>query len=94
MKRILEFLENALKWLILAAVLAWVADWAIFRVEMARGRAFDTVQVEQYLGTPLKGNKTEYDYEGTAAMNCARALFPRAGAPACWWLRRHTSRWD
>lgn len=94
MKQILRFLEQLAKILLVAAVLLWVADWAVFRVESARGRGFDTVEVQQFLGTALKGNKTEYDYEGTAEVNCARSLFPHGGAPACWWLRRHTTRWE
>src|SRR5579875_2419377 len=94
MRKLLRVLEDGLKWLMVAAVVLWVGDWAVFRVETARGRGYDSVQVEQYLGTPLKGNKTEYDYEGTAAVNCARAIFPHGGAPSCWWLRRHTTEWQ
>jgi hypothetical protein len=94
MKRILEILEQTAKVMVVATVLLWVADWAVFRVRAARGTAFDSVQVEEYLSTALKGNKQEYDYMGTAQVSCARAVFPHAGAPACWWLRRHTTQWE
>ena len=60
----------------------------------ARGTAFDSVQVEEFLTTALKGNKQEYDYMGTAQVTCARALFPHGGAPACWWVRRHRTEWE
>ena len=82
------------KGLLLAALLLYGGDWALFRVRVARGTAYDTVQVEEFLSTPLKGAKTEYGYMGTANVSCARALFPHAGAPACWWLRRHTNQWE
>jgi hypothetical protein len=94
MKRILEILEQTAKVMVVAAVLLWVTDWAVFRVRAARGTAFDSVQVEEYLSTALKGNKQEYDYMGTAQVSCARAVFPHADAPACWWLRRHTAQWE
>ncbi len=76
----------------MSAVVLWVSDWAVFRVRAARGTGFDTVQVEEYLTTALKGNKQEYDYMGSAPVTCARALFPHGGDPACWWLRRHTTQ--
>ena len=94
MKRILAFLEQAVKILLIAAVVVWLADWALFRVKLTRAKAFDTVVVEQFLGTALKGNKTEYDYVGKAPVNCARSLFPHGGASPCWWLRRHTTQWE
>ncbi|HUB17252.1 MAG TPA: hypothetical protein VL990_01375 [Acidobacteriaceae bacterium] len=94
MKRFLRFLEGTAKVVVVAAVVVWLADWAVFRVRVARGTAFDAVQVEEFLSTALKGNKQEYDYMGTADVTCARALFPHGGAPACWWLRRHTTQWE
>jgi hypothetical protein len=94
MKRFLNILEAAAKILLVTAVVAWVADWAVFRTRAARGTAFDTVQVEEYLTTALKGNKQEYDYLGTAQVACARALFPHGAAPACWWVRRHRAEWE
>ena len=94
MKRILYILEQTAKFLLVTAIVMWVSDWAMFRVRLARGTAFDSVQVEQYLSTALKGNKQEYDYMGTVQMNCARAIFPHGGSPACWWLRRHTTQWE
>ena len=94
MKRILEILEQVAKAVLVTAVLLWVCDWAVYRIRAARGTAFDSVQVEEYLSTALKGNKQEYDYMGAAEMSCARAIFPHGGAPACWWLRRHTTQWE
>lgn len=94
MERFLEILGQVAKIILLAAVLLWVSDWAVFRIRAARGTGFDSVQVQEYLSTALKGDKQEFDYLGTAQVSCARALFPHGGAPACWWLRRHTTQWQ
>ena len=90
----LKLLERGVQGLLVTAVLLWCGDWALFRVRAARGTAYDTVTVKEFLSTPLKGKKTEFDYVGTEPENCARALFPHGGAPACWWLRRHTTQWE
>jgi len=94
MKRILVILEEALKVIVVAAILLWLCDWAVFRMRISHGRGFETIQVQEYLSTALKGNKQEYDYMGTEQVSCARALFPHAGVQPCWWVRRHTSRWE
>jgi hypothetical protein len=94
MKRVLEILEQTAKVALVVAILTWVSDWGGFHIRVARGTAFDSVQVEEFLSTALKGNKQEYDYMGTAQVTCARSLFPHGGAPACWWLRRHTTQWE
>lgn len=94
MKRFLEILEHTAMVVVVVAILTWLSDWTVFRVRAARGSAFDSVQVEEFLSTALKGNKQEYDYMGTAQVTCARSLFPHGGAPACWWLRRHTTQWE
>jgi hypothetical protein len=74
--------------------LLYVGDWAVLRVRVSHGTAYDVVQVNQFLATPLKGNKVEYDLMGTVPMTCSRSIFPQKGNPACWWLRRHTSQWE
>ncbi|MGC2619781.1 MAG: hypothetical protein WA414_12125 [Acidobacteriaceae bacterium] len=94
MKSILRFLEVAGLGLVIAAVLLWVGDWAVFAVRSSHGNGYDTVEVQQYLSTSLKGNKQEFDYLGTATVTCARAVFPRGGAPPCWWQRRHLQEWE
>ncbi len=92
---------KSLRWLgLLAQVLAvvilllWLGDWIVFRIHDGHGDAFETIQVQQYLDTPLKGSKEEYDYLGTEAVNCVRAIFPHSGDEPCWWLRRHTTQWE
>ncbi len=79
---------------LIAAMLLWVVDWAVFVVRAAHGNGYDQVQVQEFLSTALKGNKTEFDYLGTAQVSCARSLLPHAGASPCWWVRRHTTVWE
>ena len=74
--------------------LLYVGDWVVLRVRVSRGTAYGVVQVNQFLATPLKGNKVEYDLMGTVPTTCSRSIFPQQGNPACWWLERHTSQWE
>jgi len=90
MKRILWL---SLRLLLAAIVVLYLADWAVLRVRMAHGTGYGTVQVDEYLSTPLKGNKDEYDFMGTQSQPCSHSIFPHGGAP-CWWLARHTSHWE
>ena len=90
MKRALWLIIRAL---IAALIVLYLADWAILRIRITRGTAYGTVQVDQYLSTPLKGNKAEYDYLGPASVTCSHSIFPH-GASACWWVERHKSQWE
>jgi hypothetical protein len=74
--------------------LLYAGDWLVLRVKVSHGTAYGVVQVNQFLATPLKGNKVEYDLMGTAPVTCSRSIFPQQGDPACWWLRRHPSQWE
>ena len=59
----------------------------------AMPRPSSSVQVEQFLRTPLKGQKEEFDYMGTVAQPCVRSLFPHSSEAPCWWLERHKIQW-
>jgi hypothetical protein len=74
--------------------LLYVGDWAVLRVRVSHGTAYGVVQVHQFLATPLKGNKVEYDLMGTVPTTCSHSLFPQQGHPACWWLEQHTAQWE
>ncbi len=78
--------------LLLAALYA--GDWLALRVRLAHGTAYGQVKVNQFLASPLKGNKVEYDWTGTVERQCTRSIFPQNGNPACWWLERHTTEWQ
>jgi uncharacterized membrane protein len=80
---------------VLAAILViYAADWYLLHYRIGKGTAFQTIPVEQYLQTPLKGNKAEYDYMGTQPETCSRSLFPQSGDPPCWWLSKHRQHWQ
>ncbi len=85
---------RGLQLLCVALVVVYIADWITLRVRTTHGTAFQTIQVHQFLATPLKGQKEEFDYDGDAAITCSRSLFPQAGNPPCWWLARHTTQWE
>ena len=75
--------------LIFASALVYFGDWAVWRTWVARGGGMGKATVSVFVVAPLKGNKEEYYFEGTATVDCSRSLFPQAGSGACWWLARH-----
>jgi hypothetical protein len=75
--------------LLVALVVTYVGDFAIYKL---RGSPSSTVTVNRYQTVPLKGNKIEYDYLGTADMVCSESLFPQAGRSPCWHLRRNPNQ--
>jgi hypothetical protein len=75
--------------LLVSAVSLYLGDWAVWRVRAAMGGGMGTAQVSRFVVAPLKGNKEEYYFDGTAMVDCSRSLFPQAGSGACWWVKRH-----
>ncbi len=69
---------RALVVLVVLLGLLYVGDWAVLRVRISHGTAYRVVTVNQFLATPLKGNKVEYDLMGTAPETCSRSIFPQA----------------
>lgn len=94
----MRILGEAAKYLLIIFAILYALDWSVFEVRRTRGSGMGTVLVDQYLSTPLKGNKAEYDYLGTANQACARTLFPQYAAPnwnpPCWWLESHKTSWQ
>jgi hypothetical protein len=70
---------------------AYAIDFAVYKL---RGSPHSTVTVSQFMSIPLKGQKTEYDFLGTADVSCAVALFPHGGQDPCWHLRRNANQWE
>jgi hypothetical protein len=89
MKRLLI---RGLQGLLAVLLVLYLGDWALLRVSSG-GQASSSVQVEQFLRTPLKGQKEEFDYMGTVAQPCVPSLFPHSSAAPCWWLRWHKIQW-
>jgi hypothetical protein len=61
-----KLLARALKYILIGAVVLYFADWAALGIKLARHTGMGSVNVSQYLATPLKGQKEEYDYLGAA----------------------------
>jgi hypothetical protein len=89
-----QIAKIALLSLLAASLLVYVIDEIVLQVRIKHGTAYRVVQVNQFLTTPLKGQKEEYDLMGTVPVTCARSLFPQPNAPACWWLERHANQWQ
>jgi hypothetical protein len=80
---------------LLVAVLAlYLGDAAVFALRIRRGTAYRVIDVNQFLATPLKGQKEEFDVVGSLQVTCARTIFPQPGVSACWWLERHKAQWQ
>jgi hypothetical protein len=86
------------KYLVLSLALLYALDWGAFEVRQVRGSGMSSIAVDQYLATPLKGSKAEYDYLGTANQRCSRTMFPQyaesAWNPPCWWVSEHKEQWQ
>jgi hypothetical protein len=89
MKRLLG---RMIQGLLAVLVVLYLGDWALLEVR-AGGQPSSSVQVEQFLRTPLKGQKEEFDYMGTVAQPCVPSLFPHSSAAPCWWLKWHKIQW-
>jgi hypothetical protein len=87
MKRLFVF---GLQVLLIALLLIYLGDWAVLSL---RKDGSSSVQVDQFLRTPLKGQKEEFDYMGTVAQSCVASLFPHQSETPCWWLKRHKTQW-
>jgi hypothetical protein len=86
------------RWLmrvLLAVAIVSLAAYAIdFAVYKLRGSPQSSVSVSRFMSIPLKGQKTEDDYLGTADVACVVALFPHGGQDPCWHLRRNPNQWE
>jgi len=81
--------QRAVVGLVAAFVAVYGGDWAIYKL---RGSPTSKVTVSKFMTVPLKGNKIEYDYIGTADVECSVSLFPQAGQSPCWHLRRNPNQ--
>lgn len=94
----MKVLKKYLAWsaavLALSFAVLYVGDWIVFSYRNRQGAAVGSIEVDQFLATPLKGSKTEYDMTGSYQQQCVRSIFPHGGQPACWWVQRHSSVWE
>jgi hypothetical protein len=83
-------LGRGLQILLITLLVIYLGDWAVLSL---RKTDASSVQVEQFLRTPLKGQKEEFDYMGTVTQSCVPSLFPHLSETPCWWLQRHKTQW-
>ncbi len=81
-------LRGGLVLVVLFAV-AYLGDMVVYRL---RGSPQSSVTVHRYLTVPLKGNKKEFDYQGTLDAPCSVSIFPQGNESACWQLRRNPNQ--
>lgn len=70
-------------------VAVYLGDLVIFKL---RGSPQSKVTVTRYLTVPLKGNKKEFDYQGTLDVPCSVSIFSQDGESPCWQLRRSANQ--
>jgi hypothetical protein len=87
-------LAKSLKYVLIGVVALYFADWTALELRMRGNSGFGKVTVSQYLATPLKGQKEEYDYLGSVDQPCVRSIFPHNADQPCWWLERHKNQWQ
>jgi len=91
MRRLGGWLLRGLLGFAVVSLVAFAVDLAIYKL---RGSPHASVAVSRFIEIPLKGQKTEYDFLGTANLSCAIALFPQDAQDPCWYLKRHPNQWE
>jgi hypothetical protein len=76
--------------LIAIAAIAFILDYAIFRLRAATNRsAYGSVKVTHYYAILQKSGKTQFIFEPPQSQTCVNALFPHSGWLPCWYLNRN-----
>lgn len=81
-------LRIAIAVIVLFAVI-YVGDLVVYKL---RGSPQSKVTVNRYVTVPLKGNKSEFDYQGTLDVPCSVSIFAQGGETACWQLRKNPNQ--
>ena len=85
-KLLLRWLLRVAAALVALFVVVYLCDLIVFKL---RGSPQAKVTVSRYLTVPLKGNKKEFDYQGTLDVPCSVSIFPQVGQTPCWELRKN-----
>ena len=74
-------------------LLAYAADYAVFRYRVSTNRQpYGQFTVTSYDAVPQKNGRTQFIFNPPAQQTCVNALFPREGYEPCWYLQRHTEQ--
>lgn len=85
----MRWLQRGIIVLAAAFVVTYAGDWTVYKL---RGSPHGKVTINRYVTIPLKGNKQEFDYQGSIDVPCAICLFPQTGLAPCWQLRRNPNQ--
>lgn len=87
-----KYLKRAVGLAILAAGVAWGADWLVLRHKVTTDSdAFDDVLVHYRYAVHLKNRQIEQRNEKPQPVECVNSLFSHYGESPCWYLRRHAN---
>jgi len=75
--------------LLIALVVVYAVDWAVWRVRVARGGGMGAVQVSYFQVANLKNGGAQYYPDGAGAVSCSQSIFPQGGANPCWYVVQH-----
>jgi hypothetical protein len=79
-----------LVFVVVAGLLAFGVDSAIFRIRVSGNRnPYGSVVVNHYYAVLQKNGKTEFIFDPPQPETCVNALFPHSGMQPCWYLSRH-----
>ena len=70
------------------------ADYIVFLYRQRHGDVLSFVTVREFVASPLKGGRYEYDFLGNMDVPCVQALLPHQRMSPCWWISLHTDHWD
>lgn len=89
LRLILRWTGRVLAALVLLFLATYLGDLACYKL---RGAPTGHVTVNRYVSIQLKGQRTEFDYQGTVETPCSESLFPQNGQSTCWQLRRNPNQ--
>jgi hypothetical protein len=88
--RVRRIFVAAIFTVVVAVVLAYGLDYAVFRIRAATNwNAYGSVTVNHYYAVLQKNGKTQFILDPPQAQTCVHALFPHGGWLPCWYLSRH-----
>lgn len=95
MNRIGRFALRGLFGVLVLVAILWIGDWVSFRYRLSKGTPGDplqTTRIQPTYAIPHKDGQAEYVFGQPQNVTCARSIFPHAGDPPCWYVRKTTSK--
>jgi len=88
-KPIRKYVKAVFAIAILAAAVAWLADWLLLLRNKADG--FGQVEVHRRFAIHLKNRQIEQRMEKPHLQGCVHSIFPHYRQAPCWYLVRHAN---